>query len=264
MKSLYLILILFPVAVFAQGDASQALQSAQITGQQIQHTETLAKWTEQLKNVQEQLTKAQEAVKLLETAKQVAGDPTKIASLMNSKLLGSSSTSQLGKTFTEISKTAGQASSLASSTQKVMGSPINMASLEDLQSGNIDFSNYDPMTALNTLENSFQNFADVMEKSEQDAKEIQTEIDRVTSKTPADEAEQRQKQADLAALQAKLADAKKRADDAYQKLQATKTLYETQKAKQGKQAAKVWAQGEKEKTEMYKKIDKLTKEGIYK
>jgi hypothetical protein len=256
MKKLKWILFLFPVVLHAQlpttDVAAQAAIQQSNAQRMVEHGENISKWLESIQKAQEQLQKAQEGVQLLTDVKGVMGDPTKVVSLLSNNL-GSPGIGEVGKTFSEIGKTASQASSLGDDI-KGLYSPIAFAKPEDFVKG-IDTSSHDPMAQFNNVENLFSNYGTELQRSEREAAAIRGEIDKINQRTASTQAEQSQKQADLLAAQTKLADAKKRSDEAYQKFQAMKTLNDSMRDKMDEQSWKVLHQQDKEVTKALNKLD---------
>jgi uncharacterized coiled-coil protein SlyX len=96
---------------------------------------------------------------------------------------------------------------------------------------NSNFNSGDPYAKYQAVEAAFNNYSDDLSKSQQSTAAIRRKIDEVNKRVAATEAEQRQKQADLAALSAKLADSQKQSQDAFNQLQAQKILNDSMKDK---------------------------------
>jgi hypothetical protein len=224
------LLFIFPGVALAQmpvtdAAAQAAIQQANAT-RITEHSDVISQWSSQLKSMGDQLAEAKKYVDLTTKIKDVMGDPTQIASLLNSEAIGSPGLGELGKTFSELSGTVGQASSLANDV-KGLYSPINFADPSKMM--NTSMSGYDPFAKMTAVENAFSNLSSTLQQSESEAASIRSQIDTINKKTASTQAEQAQKQADLQALQGKLTDAQKRSQEAAQKLQAMYTLNETQK-----------------------------------
>jgi uncharacterized coiled-coil protein SlyX len=89
---------------------------------------------------------------------------------------------------------------------------------------NSNFNSGDPYAKYQAVEAAFNNYSDDLSKSQQSTAAIRKKIDEVNKRVAATEAEQRQKQADLATLSAKLADSQKQSQDAFNQLEAQKIL----------------------------------------
>lgn len=173
----------------------------------------------------EQLAQAQEAVKLAQQARQIAGDPTQAVGLLADTAGLGPDANDTGKSMSQLATMGKQAGSLANDVQGLY-QPLDLKNPL-----NSKFNQTDPYAKYQAVESAFSNYSDSLSKSQQSTAAIRKKIDEVNKRVANNEAEQRQKQADLAALNAKLADAQKQSQDAYNQLSAQKLLNENEAEK---------------------------------
>lgn len=197
------------------------------------HAISIQNFSDEITKLNEGLQKTQQLINYAEQARAIAGDPAKALGAL-SGLTGITSGDDLGKSLDQLADLAGTANNLSSQVQKLYR-PLDLQNpLNSVKSSN-------PYAPFQAVESAYSQYDYQLKNSQATAKAIRKSIDSVNQRVATTEAEQRQKQADLVALQAKLADAQKEESDAYHALEAQKILNDSMAEKEAinsQQAAK--------------------------
>ncbi len=197
------------------------------------HAISIQNFSDEIAKLNEGLQKTQQLINYAEQARAIAGDPAKALGAL-SGMTGITAGDDLGKSLDQIADIAGTANNLSSRVQKLYR-PLDLQNpLNSIKSSN-------PYAPFQAVESAYSQYDYQLKNSQAAVKAIRKSIDNVNKRTATTEAEQRQKQADLAALQAKLADAQKEESDAFHALEAQKTLNDSMAEKEAinnQQAAK--------------------------
>jgi hypothetical protein len=180
---------------------------------------------QQIMKMQDQLLQAQEAVRLAQKARDLAGDPTQAVGLLGSVAGLGPEANDTGKAMSQLATMGRQGFNLSRDVQELY-QPIDVKNPL-----NSNFNAKDPYAKYQAVEAAFDNYSSSLSQSQQSTAAIRRMIDEVNKRIAKTEAEQRQKQADLAALNAKLADAQKQSQDTFNQLQAQKILNDNEEDK---------------------------------
>lgn len=172
------------------------------------------------------LVKTQQLISYAEQAKNIAGNPAQALGALVG-MTGITSANAMGKTMDQLSDLASNAQNLSSRVQNLyrpldLQNPLNSLSMK---SSNL----YAPFQA---VEAAYSQYDSQLTKSQATVQNIRAAIDTVNNRVASTEADQRQKQADLVALHAKLADAQKEESDAFHALEAQKILNDSMAEKE--------------------------------
>jgi hypothetical protein len=198
-------LILFPTA----SHATYAVADSTAHALQQSHT------TQEIAKLTEGLQKTQQIIDYAERARTIAGNPVKAVSTI-SAVSGLTPSDGMGKSMDQIADMASRGQNLSGRVQNLyrpldLQNPLNSASLKS----------DNPYAPFQAVESAYSQYDNQLTKSQSTVKEIRKAIDEV-NRSATTEAEQRQKQADLAALSAKLTDTQKEETDAFHALEAQK------------------------------------------